>query len=64
MAQVRDAKRTDSRYFTMAEQKETVGKEVYNAYAPREKRPLYKFKSSGATYEGEWKGGFRDGTGE
>ena len=28
----------------------------------REKRPLYSFKS-GATYEGEWRGKFRDGHG-
>ena len=30
---------------------------------PREKRSLYTFKS-GATYVGEWRGGFRDGYGE
>ena len=34
----------------------------YDPHAKREKRPTYTFKT-GATYDGEWIGGFRDGYG-
>ena len=56
-------KRADSRYFTIEEQRETVSKTPYNPNAQREKRPIYVFKS-GATYIGQWVGGFRDGFGK
>ena len=56
-------RRADSRYFTIEESKETVsGTSKYNPDAKREKRPLYTYKT-GATYDGEWIGGFRDGYG-
>ena len=35
---------------------------MYDPNAKREKRSVYPFKT-GATYEGEWIGGFRDGYG-
>ena len=45
------------------ESAETISKnQVFNPEAPRENRPTYKFKS-GAIYDGEWKGSFRDGYG-
>ena len=52
-----------SKYFTIEESKETVTKKKYDPNQKREKRPVYQFKT-GAEYEGEWKGGFRDGFGE
>jgi hypothetical protein len=55
--------RAGSRYFTLDESRETLTSNKYDPNLPREERPLYKFKS-GATYKGEWKGGFRDGFGE
>mmetsp|Transcript_40409 Transcript_40409/g.35867 ORF Transcript_40409/g.35867 Transcript_40409/m.35867 type:complete len:84 (-) Transcript_40409:867-1118(-) len=36
--------------------------EKYSKRNYREKRPIYKFPS-GATYEGEWIGSFKDGIG-
>jgi len=36
---------------------------VYDPHAKRVKRDTYTFKT-GATYNGEWIGGFRDGYGE
>jgi len=57
------SKRADSRYFTIEESRETVSKSrIYDPNAKREKRPIYTFKT-GATYDGEWMGGFRDGIG-
>ena len=47
----------------MDESKETVSKHKYNPNAKREARPKYTFRT-GATYEGQWIGGFRDGFGE
>jgi hypothetical protein len=47
----------------MDESKETVSKfHKYNPGAKREERPMYTFKT-GATYTGQWIGGFRDGLG-
>ena len=57
---LKKSKRADSRYFTIEESKETMSKKPYNPNARREKRPLFRYKT-GATYEGEWVGGFRDG---
>lgn len=55
--------KADSRYFTIDESRETVSKNrIYDPNAKREKRNIYTFKT-GATYEGEWIGGFRDGYG-
>jgi hypothetical protein len=52
-----------SRYFTFAEFKETVSGSSSNFIRePRQTRPAYTYKT-GAVYEGEWKGGFRDGKG-
>ena len=56
-------RRADSRYFTIEESKETVsGTSKYDPNAKREKRTIYTYKT-GATYDGEWIGGFRDGEG-
>ncbi|CDW81907.1 UNKNOWN [Stylonychia lemnae] len=56
-------KRSDSKYFTIDESKETISKVLkYNPRAQREERTIYKFKT-GATYTGQWIGGFRDGFG-
>ena len=52
-----------SKYFTQEEARETVSQRIYKANQPRENRPPYKFKT-GAIYQGQWKGGFRDGFGE
>jgi MORN repeat len=52
-----------SKYFTIEESKETLSSKQFDPNARREKRPVYHFRS-GATYLGEWKGGFRDGHGE
>lgn len=58
------SKRADSRYFTVEESRETVSKDrPYDPNAKREKRATYTFKT-GATFSGEWIGGFRDGYGE
>jgi len=55
------SKRADSRYFTVEESRETVSRDkVYDPHAKRVKRDTYAFKT-GATYSGEWIGGFRDG---
>jgi hypothetical protein len=51
-----------SRYFTADESRETISKSKFNPDQPREKRSKHYYKS-GATYEGQWKGGFRDGIG-
>ena len=57
------SQRADSRYFTIDESRETVSKNrPYDPNARREKRETYEFKT-GATYDGEWIGGFRDGYG-
>lgn len=57
------SRRADSRYFTIDESRETVSKSrAYDPNAKREKRATYTFKT-GATYDGEWIGGFRDGYG-
>ena len=47
----------------MVEQKETISNARYDPNAKREMRPMYTYKT-GATYTGEWKGGFRDGQGK
>jgi hypothetical protein len=59
---IKHTKRADSKYFTMDESKETVSKKRYNPNAKREERTTYTFKT-GATYTGQWVGGFRDGVG-
>ena len=59
---IMNQKRADSRYFTLDESRETVSKNAYDPTAKREKRGTYQFKT-GATYDGEWIGGFRDGYG-
>ena len=60
---IKQTKRADSKYFTMDESKETLSKHhKFNPNAPRENRPTYTFKT-GATYTGQWIGGFRDGYG-
>jgi hypothetical protein len=53
-----------SKYFTFVEFKETVSANNKGSLMqPREKRQPYQFKT-GAIYDGEWKGGFRDGQGK
>jgi hypothetical protein len=59
---IKATKRTDNRYFTADEQRETLRNVAFDPKSIREKRPEFTFKS-GATYTGEWKGGFRDGFG-
>jgi len=60
---IMNSRRADSRYFTLDESRETVSKSrQYDPNAKREKRTVYTFKT-GATYDGEWVGGFRDGFG-
>lgn len=59
---LKKSKRADSRYFTIEESRETVSKRPYNPNAKRERRDIHKYKT-GATYEGDWIGGFRDGVG-
>jgi len=55
--------KADSRYFTIDESRETISKtRTYDPNAKRERRPTYRFKT-GAMYDGEWIGGFRDGYG-
>ena len=54
--------RGGSRYFTHDESRETLSKEKFDPDQPRERRNKHSYKS-GATYEGEWRGGFRDGFG-
>ena len=57
------SKRGDSRYFTIEEGKETISaSRLFDKKAKRTNKTLYTYKS-GATYEGEWIGGFRDGFG-
>ncbi|CAI2371165.1 unnamed protein product [Moneuplotes crassus] len=53
---------SDPKYFKSEDESETIQKgKVYNFDQPRViKKYTYK---SGAVYEGEWKGGFRDGIG-
>lgn len=47
----------------MDESRETISKhKTYDPHAAREKRQTYTFKT-GATYDGQWIGGFRDGYG-
>lgn len=41
---------------------ETLGKKAYKTDLPKEFRDTYKY-ANGATYIGEWVGGFRDGLG-
>ena len=50
------------KYFTLAEFKETLSKKTSNPFERRQKKTVYTFHS-GATYEGEWIGGMRDGFG-
>mmetsp|Transcript_40053 Transcript_40053/g.29552 ORF Transcript_40053/g.29552 Transcript_40053/m.29552 type:complete len:134 (+) Transcript_40053:91-492(+) len=50
------------KYFTEAEFWETLTSKVYNPNAPWKKGD-YLYACSGAVYSGDWKGGFRDGTG-
>jgi hypothetical protein len=59
---IKGTKRTDNRYFTAEEQRETLRNVAYDPNGVRETRSEFKFKS-GATYTGEWIGGFRDGFG-
>lgn len=59
---MQQTRKTDGRYFTIEEQKETLRNVAYDKEARREQRPTFTFRS-GATYEGEWRGGFRDGSG-
>lgn len=54
--------RGGSRYFTADESRETLTNTKFDPDQPREKRDKHYYRS-GATYEGEWKGGFRDGYG-
>ena len=52
-----------SKYFTAEEARETIDpSRLWKPDQAREKKGNFTFKS-GAVYEGEWKGGFRDGTG-
>ena len=57
----------NTKYFTYEEQIETLSKTKpyvgLSSTGKREKRPVYTFKS-GATYDGEWRGGMRDGYGK
>lgn len=54
--------RGGSRYFTHDENRETITQNKYDPNLPRESRDKHTYKS-GSTYEGEWRGGFRDGYG-
>ena len=49
-----------SKYFTRNEAIETISSKKYNPTARRERRGPYTYQS-GAVYEGDWLGGFRDG---
>ena len=49
-----------AKYFTSAEGKETVGTLPYSKFVATHASFRYQ---SGATYEGEWLGGLRHGTG-
>ena len=51
-----------SLYFKADESRETISKVRFDLNQPRERRKKHTYKT-GATYEGEWKGGFRDGEG-
>ena len=55
----------DDRYFLREEYKETLSAtRVFDpARAVRENRPGYTYKS-GTIYDGQWRGGFRDGHGK
>ena len=56
-------KRADSRYFTYEERQETLSKN--SKHNPKSKREIRGFTyKSGAIYQGEWRGGFRDGQGK
>jgi hypothetical protein len=54
--------RGGSRYFTADESRETISKSKFDPNKKRVRKDKHFYKS-GATYEGEWKGGFRDGLG-
>lgn len=54
--------REGSRYFKADEGRETLTKSKFDPKQKREKREKHFYKT-GSTYEGEWRGGFRDGFG-
>ena len=55
----------DEKYFLRTEYMETLSKtKAWDPRAIREQRPEYTYKCSGAKYDGEWAGGFRDGFGK
>ena len=54
--------RGSSRYFVVEERSETVGKNEFDEGQMRQKKSVYTYRS-GSTYDGEWRGGFRDGYG-
>ena len=51
-----------SQYFKQSEAKETLTSEMFDPNAPTETR-IFEY-STGAVYEGEWKGGMRHGKGK
>ena len=51
-----------SQYFKKLEAKETLTSEMFDPNAPTETR-IFEY-STGAVYEGEWKGGMRHGKGK
>lgn len=51
-----------SKYFTKDESLETSAGQPYDASIPLQARPAFTFKS-GAIYEGEWRGAYREGSG-
>lgn len=60
---MKDLITSNMKYFTSSEFRETIGSSIYDARTRRERRAKYTYQS-GATYTGEWRGGFRDGHGE
>lgn len=54
--------RGGSRYFTSEECKETLTDQKFDPNQSRQKKGKFTYRS-GASYDGEWKGGFRDGYG-
>ena len=61
---IQQTKRADSRYFTQIELRETISNNTkYDPNAQREERETYRYQT-GATYTGQWIGGFRDGYGK
>lgn len=51
-----------SKYFTKDESMETSKGLPYNPSLPLQKKPAFTFKT-GAVYEGEWRGQYREGFG-